>query len=127
MTLQHYRERYAQYRLDPDLQAAHAAFPWIVTSDDHEVDNNYAGEISENNDPRDPFLARRAAAYQAYYEHMPLRRRSIRSGTTSASPTAGWCSTGTGGAFAATAPPRSSPKARSKPSSLTRPTGRSSW
>src|SRR3990170_623917 len=42
-TLGHYRERYAQYRLDPDLQAAHAAFPWIVTTDDHEVDNNYAG------------------------------------------------------------------------------------
>jgi alkaline phosphatase D len=79
-TLRHYRERYAQYQLDPDLQAAHAAFPWIVTPDDHEVDNNYAGEISENNDPRDQFLARRAAAYQAYYEHMPLRRRSIPSG-----------------------------------------------
>jgi alkaline phosphatase D len=41
-TLQHYRERYAQYKLDPDLQAAHAAFPWIVTPDDHEVDNNYS-------------------------------------------------------------------------------------
>jgi alkaline phosphatase D len=79
-TLQHYRERYAQYKLDPDLQAAHAAFPWIVTPDDHEVDNNYAGEISEANTPRDEFLARRAAAYQAYYEHMPLRRRSIPSG-----------------------------------------------
>ena len=79
-TLQHYRERYAQYRLDPDLQAAHAAFPWIVTPDDHEVDNNYAAAISENNDPRDVFLARRAAAYQAYYEHMPLRRRSVPAG-----------------------------------------------
>jgi alkaline phosphatase D len=79
-TLQHYRERYAQYRLDPDLQAAHAAFPWIVTTDDHEVDNNYAGDISENNEPRGGFLARRAAAYQAYYEHMPLRRRSVPTG-----------------------------------------------
>ena len=79
-TLQHYRERYAQYRLDPDLQAAHAAFPWIVTTDDHEVDNNYAADISENADPRDVFLARRAAAYQAYYEHMPLRRRSVPAG-----------------------------------------------
>ncbi|HET7696038.1 MAG TPA: alkaline phosphatase D family protein [Vicinamibacterales bacterium] len=79
-TLQHYRERYAQYRLDPDLQAAHASFPWIVTPDDHEVDNNYAGDISENTDPRDLFLARRAAAYQAYYEHMPLRRRSVPAG-----------------------------------------------
>jgi len=79
-TLAHYRDRYAQYKLDPDLQAAHAAFPWIVTPDDHEVDNNWAGDISEGNDPRDIFLARRAAAYQAYYEHMPLRRRSIPAG-----------------------------------------------
>ena len=79
-TLEDYRTRYAQYRLDPDLQAAHAGFPWIVTPDDHEVDNNYAGAISEHDDPRDGFLRRRAAAYQAYYEHMPLRRRSIPSG-----------------------------------------------
>jgi alkaline phosphatase D len=79
-TLQHYRERYAQYRLDTDLQAAHAAFPWIVTTDDHEVDNNYAGDIAEVDTPRDVFLARRAAAYQAYYEHMPLRRRSVPMG-----------------------------------------------
>ena len=57
MTLQDYRNRYAQYKLDPDLQAAHAAFPWIVTPDDHEVENNYAGAISEQNDPRDAFLA----------------------------------------------------------------------
>ena len=79
-TLEHYRNRYAQYRLDAHLQAAHAAFPWIVTTDDHEVDNNYAADISENNDPRDVFLARRAAAYQAYFEHMPLRRRSTPAG-----------------------------------------------
>ncbi len=79
-TLQDYRTRYAQYKLDPDLQAAHAAFPWIVTTDDHEVDNNYAGAISENDDPREAFLQRRAAAYQAYYEHMPLRRRSVPMG-----------------------------------------------
>ena len=79
-TLDDYRNRYAQYRLDPDLQAAHAAFPFIVTPDDHEVDNNYAGAISENDDPKDAFLKRRAGAYQAYYEHMPLRRRSIPSG-----------------------------------------------
>jgi alkaline phosphatase D len=79
-TLADYRNRYAQYKLDPDLQAAHAAFPWIVTPDDHEVANNYAGAISEKDDPRDVFLRRRAAAYQAYYEHMPLGRRSIPSG-----------------------------------------------
>ena len=80
LTLQDYRNRYAQYKVDPDLQAAHAAFPWIVTPDDHEVSNNYANAISEHDDPREAFLQRRAAAYQAYYEHMPLRRRSIPSG-----------------------------------------------
>ena len=79
-TLEDYRNRYAQYRTDPDLQAAHAAFPWWVTWDDHEVDNNYANDISENDDPRDAFLLRRAAAYQAYYEHMPLRRAQIPKG-----------------------------------------------
>jgi alkaline phosphatase D len=80
LTLDDYRTRYAQYKSDPDLQAAHAAFPWIVTWDDHEVDNNYSGDISERTDPRDLFLLRRAAAYQAYYEHMPLRRASIPAG-----------------------------------------------
>ena len=79
-TLEAYRNRYALYKLDPDLQAAHAAFAWIVTPDDHEVENNFAGDISEGNAPREAFLARRAAAYQAYYEHMPLRRRSIPAG-----------------------------------------------
>lgn len=67
-----YRNRYALYRLDPDLQTAHALFPFIVTWDDHEVDNNYAGEIPEDAQTREVFLARRAAAYKAYVEHMPL-------------------------------------------------------
>ncbi len=71
-TLEEYRERYALYKRDEDLQAAHAAFPWVVTWDDHEVDNDYANDRSQNLDPKDVFLARRAAAYQAYYEHMPL-------------------------------------------------------
>jgi alkaline phosphatase D len=79
-TLDDYRNRYAQYRLDPDLQTAHALFPFVVTPDDHEVDNNYAGDFQERDDPRDAFLQRRAGAYQAYYEHMPLRRRSVPSG-----------------------------------------------
>jgi alkaline phosphatase D len=73
ITLDDYRTRYAVYKTDADLQAAHAAFPWIVTWDDHEVQNNYAGAISQDNDPPEVFLTRRAAAYQAYYEHMPLR------------------------------------------------------
>jgi len=77
-SLDDYRTRHAQYKTDVDLQAAHAAFPWVVTFDDHEVDNNWAADIPENTDgpnaTREQFLARRAAAFQAYYEHMPLRR-----------------------------------------------------
>jgi alkaline phosphatase D len=74
-TLYEYRNRYALYKSDADLQAAHAAAPWIVTWDDHEVQNDYANDRSQFDDPRRDFLARRAAAYQAYYEHMPLPRR----------------------------------------------------
>ncbi|WP_439643436.1 alkaline phosphatase D family protein [Gemmatimonas sp.] len=76
-TLEQYRNRYALYKSDPDLQAAHAAAPWVVTWDDHEVDNNYAGDYEERGATRDAFLIRRAAAYQAYYEHMPLRTSSM--------------------------------------------------
>jgi alkaline phosphatase D len=74
VTLAEYRNRYALYKSDADLQAAHAAFPWISTWDDHEVQNDYANDRSQNLDPRDEFLRRRAAAYQAYYEHLPLPR-----------------------------------------------------
>ena len=77
MTLDDYRARFALYKSDPDLQAAHAACPWLVTWDDHEVENDYADDRSENLDTREWFLARRAAAYQAYYEHMPLRRAAV--------------------------------------------------
>ena len=72
VTLDEYRARYAQYKSDKDLQAVHHAFPWIVTWDDHEVDNDYADDRQEGGTPADEFLLRRAAAYQAYYEHMPL-------------------------------------------------------
>ena len=83
MTLDDYRNRYAQYRSDVNLQAAHAQFPFIVTWDDHEVENDYAGDVSENNGDADPtndvtaveFRARRARAYKAYFEHMPLDPR----------------------------------------------------
>jgi alkaline phosphatase D len=80
-TLADYRIRYAQYRSDPLLHAMHARCPWLVTWDDHEVENNYAAEISERRgvDPAE-FLIHRANAYQAYYEVMPLRRRSIPRG-----------------------------------------------
>jgi alkaline phosphatase D len=78
-TLNDYRLRYMQYKTDPLLQAAHEAFPWIVAPDDHEVKNNWAG----NGPPYDnnkEFLARRTAAYQAYYEHMPLRKAALPKG-----------------------------------------------
>jgi alkaline phosphatase D len=65
-----YRARYALYKSDPDLQAAHAAAPWLVTWDDHEVSNDYANDRDERGNP--DFLERRSAAYQAYWEHMPL-------------------------------------------------------
>ncbi|WP_442482281.1 alkaline phosphatase D family protein [Aeoliella sp. SH292] len=80
-SLDDYRIRHALYKTDPQLQAMHAACPWMVTWDDHEFDNNYAAEISEQADidPID-FLARRANSYQAYYESMPLRRRSLPQG-----------------------------------------------
>jgi alkaline phosphatase D len=75
-----YRVRHAQYKSDVDLQAAHHAAPWVVVWDDHEVENNYAGMVRENDTPPGDFAARRAAAYQAYYEHMPLRSAQAPSG-----------------------------------------------
>ncbi len=77
-TLPAYRNRYAQYRLDPDLQRLHAEVPALVTWDDHEVQNDYADQWSPTVDRPEAFLARRAAAYQAFYEHMPLRPRRSR-------------------------------------------------
>ncbi len=79
-TLEDYRVRHALYKTDADLQAAHARFPWIVTWDDHEVDNDYADEAPIRGMPSPKFVARRAAAYQAFYEHMPLSRHSLPRG-----------------------------------------------
>ncbi|MFC4002869.1 alkaline phosphatase D family protein [Prauserella oleivorans] len=79
-TLDEYRQRHAQYKTDADLQLVHSVAPFIVTWDDHETDNNYANLDPENrdaaqgNDTPEAFAARRRAAYQAYWEHMPLRR-----------------------------------------------------
>ncbi|MFF2727975.1 alkaline phosphatase D family protein [Streptomyces sp. NPDC058008] len=73
ITLEDYRMRYGLYRSDPDLRAAHAAHPFIVTWDDHETENNYAGDVPENSVPTEEFLLRRAAAYRAYWENQPLR------------------------------------------------------
>jgi alkaline phosphatase D len=69
-TLADYRARYAQYKSDPALQAAHALCPWLMVWDDHEVDNDYAGLQGPSLQP--DFAAQRAAAYQAYWEHMPF-------------------------------------------------------
>jgi alkaline phosphatase D len=80
-SLDDYRIRYAQYRSDPHLRDMHARCPWLMTWDDHEVENDYADAIAE--DPRvtpADFLERRANAYQAYYEMMPLRRRCLPRG-----------------------------------------------
>ncbi|MGC0332354.1 alkaline phosphatase D [Streptomyces sp. SAI-170] len=74
MTLEDYRLRYALYKTDPDLRAAHAAHPFVVTWDDHETENNYAGDTPENSVPPEEFLLRRASAYRAYWENQPLRR-----------------------------------------------------
>jgi alkaline phosphatase D len=79
-TLVDYRNRYAQYKSDPDLIAAHRSAPFIVSWDDHEVEDNYAGPHDQNATPAEIFLLRRAAAYQAYYEHMPLRAAAVPSG-----------------------------------------------
>ena len=70
VSLADYRDRYALHKSDPSLRAAHRACPWIVTWDDHEVENDYAGGVGRAS-PQD-FIAQRAAAYQAYYENMPL-------------------------------------------------------
>jgi len=77
-----YRQRYSLYKRDRDLQAAHAAFPFICTWDDHEVENDYANAESENFEAKQTFLQRRTAAYQAYYEHLPLRPFSRPQGTS---------------------------------------------
>ncbi|MEV6795514.1 alkaline phosphatase D family protein [Streptomyces sp. NPDC051320] len=77
-----YRNRYAQYRTDPDLQAMHAHAPWVVTFDDHEVDNDYAGQVPQDpsKQSHDAFGRRITAAYQAYYEHMPVRATAVPDG-----------------------------------------------
>ena len=80
VTLERYRLQYGLYKSDPDLQRAHARFPFVVTWDDHEVQNDYAGLAPEGGDPSPEFAARRAAAYQAYYEHQPLRAAALPQG-----------------------------------------------
>ncbi|WP_222721489.1 alkaline phosphatase D family protein [Actinomadura sp. HBU206391] len=74
ITLEQYRLRYSLFKTDPHLQAVHAAAPWVSTTDDHEVENNYADELSlESGTPPHDFLRRRAVAYRAFYENLPVR------------------------------------------------------
>jgi alkaline phosphatase D len=81
-TLDDYRARHSQYKTDPMLQAMHARCPWLVTWDDHEVCNDYTGDRAVKEHQTDPakFLVRRAGAYQAYYENLPLRHSSLPHG-----------------------------------------------
>jgi alkaline phosphatase D len=79
-SLEQYRNRYTLYKMDPHLQEAHRIAPWLVTWDDHEVNNNFFGGILRDEPAAQSLLERRAAAYQAYYEHQPLRKESIPSG-----------------------------------------------
>ena len=81
-TLDDYRARYELYKRDSDLQAAHASAPWAVTWDDHEVDDNYANAIAFDEQTPEELLTRRAAAYQAFYEFMPIRLPSGRQGAS---------------------------------------------
>ncbi|MFC8300229.1 alkaline phosphatase D family protein [Micromonospora orduensis] len=85
VSLADYRRRYALYKSDPDLQAAHAAAPWLVVPDDHEVENNYANMVRNDSSPTltaAQWTARRSAAYRAYYENMPLRPASAANGNS---------------------------------------------
>ncbi|TDD63555.1 alkaline phosphatase D family protein [Actinomadura rubrisoli] len=79
-TLEQHRLRYSLFKTDPDLQAAHAAAPWVFTTDDHEVQNNYADDWSETGVRPEDFLRRRAVAYRAFYENLPLRAASLPDG-----------------------------------------------
>jgi len=77
-----YRRRYAQYKSDKDLRAAHEVAAWWTVWDDHETENNWASEWDENGTPPELFRLRRQAAAQAYYENMPLRKTSLPNGSS---------------------------------------------
>ncbi len=79
-SLTDYRQRYAQVKSDPDLIRAHAAHAFVSSYDDHEVDNNWVTDIDEDGTPPELFALRRAAAFQAWYEHMPVRKSQLPRG-----------------------------------------------
>jgi alkaline phosphatase D len=76
-----YRRRYAQYKMDADLQAAHASAAWFSVWDDHEIDNNWAGPFDQDGVPREAFALRQQAAMQVFYENTPLRARAFPRGS----------------------------------------------
>lgn len=79
-TLEQYRLRYALFKTDPHLQAAHARAAMSVTWDDHEVENNYAGDWSDTGVPTEHFLYQKAAAYRAFYENLPVAPEALPEG-----------------------------------------------
>lgn len=81
-SLDDYRRRYAQYKMDADLQAAHASAAWFTTWDDHETDNNWVAALDQDGTPPAVFALRRQAAVQAYYENMPLRPSAFPAGAS---------------------------------------------
>jgi len=80
-TVTDYRQRYAQYKMDADLQASHASAAWFTVWDDHEIDNNWVSDLDQDGTDPQIFALRQAAAMQAYYEHMPFRRSSFPRGS----------------------------------------------
>lgn len=80
MMLNDYRDRYAMYKADENLAAAHASAPFVTTFDDHEVDNNWASQISQDDDDPKQFLLRRADAFKAWWENTPVRANLRPSG-----------------------------------------------
>ncbi|MBX3284559.1 MAG: alkaline phosphatase D family protein, partial [Actinobacteria bacterium] len=72
-TVDDYRLRYASYKVDEHLQAAHARFPFVATWDDHEVANNHMGDLLPGNPDPEAGRALKVAAYQAWWEHLPVR------------------------------------------------------
>ncbi|PZO34327.1 MAG: alkaline phosphatase, partial [Alphaproteobacteria bacterium] len=80
-TVTDYRQRYAQYKMDTDLQASHATAAWFTVWDDHEIDNNWVSDLDQDGTDPQIFALRQAAAVQAHYEHMPLRKSSFPRGS----------------------------------------------
>lgn len=80
LALADYRDRHAQYKLDLDSQAIHQQHPFICVWDDHEFANNSWMNGAENHNNKGenegPWIVRRRAAMQAYYEWMPVRQAS---------------------------------------------------